>query len=51
MYSEEGVDPEYDAIDHLILVQGFDKTYRVMSPVDEFVNFGNIECLDCPADF
>jgi hypothetical protein len=51
MYSEEGVDPEYDAIDHLILVQGFDNIYRVMSPADEFVNFGNIECLDCPAEF
>jgi hypothetical protein len=51
MYSEEGVDPEYDAIDHLILVQGFDNIYRVMSPADEFVNFGNIECSDCPAEF
>ena len=50
-YEEEGIDPLYQSIDHMILVQGFDGTYRFMSPADEFVDFGNIEDLYYPAEF
>lgn len=50
-YSDSAIESQFAGIDHMILVQQFDGKYRSISYTDEFINFGDSECISCSADF
>jgi hypothetical protein len=47
----KGVDSAFDGIFHVILVKGFNNKYRIVSSADEFINFNNLECPNCIAEY